>query len=80
MNPDVKSYCFETEDDAWEKIVELQDIASSNGFCTVADFKHVMGSGAFEGDREYGWTNLDDVSVERGKYGYYMVLPNVEEV
>lgn len=80
MRPNIESYRFETEDEAWRIIVELQDILNSNGVCTVSDFKHIMGSGANAEDVKFGWKDLDDVDVDRSQFGYYMILPDIEEV
>lgn len=77
---DVSSYVFPTEDKAWDIVVRLQDFVMVYGHCKVADFKDVVGGGITYADTVYGWPDLQDADVEKGTFGYHLVLPDFEYV
>ena len=79
----IRNHYFDSDHDANVALDILKNIIKESGVVTVADFKHFGGIEHTEEDHQYGWKNLDDVSVvevssiDCGKE-YYLDLPEPE--
>lgn len=76
------SYSFddiilETRGEAEEVLTRMDELISTYGMVSVADLYDLVGITGNYTDNKYGWTNLKDASVERGRDGYYLKLPRV---
>ena len=71
------AWVFDTRANAEQVLGYMQDIIDIYGFVTLADFYDLIGDSRHT-DYTYnkrGWTSLDNVSIERTRYGYEMKLP-----
>jgi len=72
---DFDNIAFETRGEAEDILSHLVDLAVDYGVATVADYYDLAGVESQFTDNKYGWTNLRDASVERGREGYIIRLP-----
>lgn len=78
---------FRTLEDAQKILNDMRFGIKQNGYCSVANYNMLMGFKFDPEDFNYGWTNLDDVRVERKQFSplsdrsyylfpYKLTLPN----
>ena len=58
----------------------LRSILREYDVVSVADFYETVGAPSNYTDNKYGWTNLDDVKIQRDRNGYIIDFPRVEEI
>lgn len=47
----------------------------TKGYATLSDFYKLTDGTVIEGDSDYGWFNVLDVSIRVTRYGYELVMP-----
>jgi len=71
---------LERRTDAEDVLTNLIELTTNYGIATVSDFYQLVGLESQFTDDKYGWTNLKDAYVERGRKGYYIRLPRARPI
>ena len=71
---------IDTRAEATEVLEYLRSILREYDVVSVADFYETVGAPSNYTDNKYGWTNLDDVKIQRDRNGYIIDFPRVEEI
>lgn len=61
--------------DAERVLSQMQDIVAEYGMVSIADLYEMVGETGAHTDHNYGWTNLNNVGISRGRDGYTLDLP-----
>ena len=72
---DFSDITFESKPDAEEVLRQMDDIMDEYKIVTVSDFYDLVGETGEYTDRKYGWTNIRNAHVVRGRDGYKIELP-----
>ena len=66
---------FTSKVDAEEVLRQMDAIMDEYRLVTVSDFYDLVGESGEYTDAKYGWTNIRNARVVRGRQGYYIELP-----
>lgn len=77
---DLDDIIIESRGEAEEVLDNLVELIKEYNVVSVADYYDMLGVEANFTDNKYGWTNLRDATVERGRRGYYIRLPRPREI
>lgn len=69
-----------TRDDAERFIKSLRDILAVYSMVQVADAKELVGMPTTHVDQKWGWTNLDELKLQKVRAGWNVVLPAEEKL
>lgn len=69
---------FATRGEAENVLGHLVDLTIDYGFASVADLYEFAGVESSYTDQKWGWHNLEDARVVRGRYDYEIKLPRTE--
>lgn len=72
---DFSSITFNSKQDAEEVLRQMDAIMDEYKLVTVADLYDLIGETGEYTDRKYGWQNIRNAQVVRGRDGYYIQLP-----
>lgn len=72
---DFSDIIFATRSDAQETLDSMLGILERYSMVTVHDYYELAGESATYTDQNYGWTELDNVSIMRDYEGYKLRLP-----
>ena len=77
---DLDEIIIESRGEAEEVLDNLVELIKEYNVVSVADYYDMVGIESNFTDNKYGWTNLRDATVERGRRGYYIRLPRRKEI
>lgn len=66
---------IETRGEAESVLRQMQDIVAEYGMVSIADLYEMVGETGAHTDHNYGWTDLRNVGISRGRDGYMLDLP-----
>ena len=66
---------IETRGEAERVLRQMRDIVEEYGMVSIADLYEMVGETGAHTDHNYGWTNLNNVGISRGRDGYTLDLP-----
>lgn len=72
---DFRNITFTSKADADEVLKQMDAIMDEYKLVTVVDFYDLVGITGEYTDSKYGWTNLRNAGVVRGRDGYYLEMP-----
>lgn len=72
---DFSTITFTNKQDAEEVLHQMDAIMDSYEMVTVSDLYDLIGETGEYTDQKYGWTNIRNANVVRGRDGYYINLP-----
>lgn len=75
---DFENIIIESRSEAEEVLTILVEAIDVYRSCTVAEFYEAVGLPTEYTDHHWGWYNLTNARVKRGRYGYFLALPKPE--
>lgn len=79
-NNSIEMVEFDRREDAEEVLSSLCDLIDTYEVATLSDLKDLIGGTRTPSDNKYGWTNLRDATITRGKGCYVLDLPRSRSV